>query len=71
MNPKLAKISLKKDKPVIVIIELKEYRILSSMNEKLIEYNNAGEYEAYNNLLDYIEGNYEPLMYVPNIYYRA
>ena len=70
MDPRLAKTNIKKDKQVLVIIELKEYKILSSMNEKLIEYNNAGEYEAYNDLLDYIQDNYKLLRHIPNIYYR-
>lgn len=70
MDPKLAKVKTKQDKPVIVIIECKQYRILNSMNEKLIEYNVNGEYEAYNDLLDYIEENYTPIGHQPNIYFR-
>jgi hypothetical protein len=70
MDPKLARVSIKKDKLVKVIIECKEYKILNSMNDKLIEYNNAGEYEAYNDLIDYIEENYTPIGHMSNIYYR-
>jgi len=75
MDPKLLdrqfkKIKVTQDRPVKVIIECTEYRILTSMNKKLIEYNVNGEYEAYNALLDYIEENYTPIGHQSNVYYR-
>lgn len=51
------------------VIDFDVYVIPSSYIEQLNEYRTAGEYEAYNSLLDYIRENYETKERMSDLFY--